>query len=157
MKINSIAFSTLFTNENLYFIPSKKEIKQKNTLGNNQKKCLILVNEQEQQVIDENNLTFLQNILKAISYTLDDILLLNIASYPLTFEELINNYSPKQLILFDVSAFQLGIQERQIIQYELHEINNLQLISADSLTEIQKNIDKKKALWINLQRIFLNN
>lgn len=151
----SSSFHSLYANEDIYFIPSHSE-KTYIPLGKNFKHCVIIVNDSYNTFIEETNLTFLENILKAIQYSLDDITLINFHHHKTSFQEIKKQYSPKHIVLFDVNAFHLGIENEHILQYESTEIDNIQLISAESLTIIQKNIDKKKALWMALQRIFIN-
>lgn len=147
------SFHSLYSNEDIYFIPSAQDYKP---LGKNIKKCVILVNDSSNTFIDQTSLTFLENILKAIQYCLDDITLINFHHHKTSFQKIIEQYAPKQIVLFDVNSFQIGIENEHILHYESIEINNTQLLSAESLSIIQKNVDKKKALWMALQRIFIN-
>lgn len=147
------SFHSLYSNEDIYLIASNEHYIP---LGKGIKKCIILVNDSNNNFIDQTNLTFLENILKAIDYSLDDISLINFHHYKISFQKIKEQYNPKHIILFDVNAFQLGIEDEHILQYESTQIENIQLISAESLTIIQNNIDKKKALWMALQRIFIN-
>ncbi len=96
------------------------------------------------------DMTLLGNILKAVNIDVSGISIVQ----GLSFETVVEKYHPKHLISFGKSAFDLGIQSVQIDLYSPKEYEGVPVLIADPISKISVSQDKKKALWLNLKRIF---
>ncbi len=145
----------IFGQEELVLLSKDKKIQKPDHLGNNQKQVLILVEEKKHEFLSSQDLSFLQNILKAIQYEVNDVAIINLENKQYNIEELIEYFEPKQIISFKVPPFNLGIQNKNIPKYTFAEIrDNIPFLHADALAIIQNDTDKKKALWLGIQRMF---
>ncbi len=151
--LNPTILSYLYDND-LYALDKNNVLKKCTIFGQNHKSCIILVKNLLYPILSKQDLTFLENILKAIQYTLEDVVIINIKDQKITLENIQEEYAVEKLILFDILAFEIGIQNKNIRQYEVFELEKIHVLTANSLQEITQNIDKKKALWIALQRMF---
>ena len=151
----------LFTNEILY---STKEINlekvapiiesnEKNTIQFD-KELFIL----SYQMKDEEKV-FLEKILSSIGFNLETISLLEIKKNNafdkeiITYQEFINQEKTKTLISFDVALAKLNWNQTLPIN-ETKTFGNVNFLLTESLSKIENNINSKKALWANLQKLF---
>jgi len=123
-----------------------------NIQGNASANVLILFNNTEATEIPEKEKTFLTNILKAVKLTTSDIGLINTTDSTVTLER-IQGTSKANIILAFETPDNVGLAEIQ--NYAISEASSCKILMADSLSEIEKDTEKKKALWTNLQQLFL--
>ncbi len=92
--------------------------------------------------------TFLANVLNAVKLNMSKINIININNRSFT--------PPKEgvFLLFGVNAFEAGFKDVATAKYEIVEKDNLKLLEADKLNEISSDVNKKKALWLSLKRVF---
>ncbi len=130
---------------------------QNATYGKNLKKIAILVSYPEKEVIDDSDLTFLEKILAAVKLTSEHVVIINLSKLPdnYNYDQIQHDWSPQCLIAFGVTFFDINIKEETFNLYELKEYNSCRFLNGDALKTIAQNQDKKKALWVNLQRMFL--
>lgn len=152
-ELNPIILSSLY-NDELYSLEKKPLLQNCASFGKNHKSCVILVNEPQHTILSQQDITFLENILKAIQYNLNDVIIINISNKAISLSEIQKEYSIKQLILFNILPFEIEIKHKNIRQYEIIEHEKMFLLAVDSLQVITQNINKKKALWVSLQRMF---
>lgn len=112
---------------------------QEKVTGYASKKVLLLL----AHGLAEKEETLLQNILKAVGLTENDIS--RIYEHPSKFSEL----KGTQLMLSFHSNF------APEASYELNNINGIQVIYAHDLSDLDNNISYKKQLWANLKQIKL--
>ena len=157
MKINENALKFIF-NEELYRTPNSSLPNDIETsmsfLGGNKKNTLIVVPDNKTaQIIEKINLQFLEKILNSIGLTIDDIIIVN--NQPKEkWSTYIRDFSPKKIMFFGVKPFELGLTELEINSYELKHYQGQTLFYADKLEVIKEDVNKKKALWINLKKLF---
>lgn len=152
-ELSPIILSSLYEDE-LYSLEKSSSLRKCASLGKNKKHCVILIKETQHIILSKPDLTFLENILKAIQYTLEDVLIINVNNENLTIKEIQKEHIPEKIILFNILPFEIGIQDKNVHKYEVMELENFNILTADSLQVITQDIDKKKALWISLQRMF---
>ena len=125
-----------------------------NTLGNNQKNILLIVNDSTSLHLNDNDFQFLTGILNACKLNMADICLLNIVQYTNKgFDEISQFFSPNHVILFDVKE-ELTALKISSAAYEILKYKDIQIITAPSLRFISENTEEKKKLWGALKKIF---
>ena len=132
--------------------PTEVIIKPLPTEGSNLKHCIVIV-ESSKTILDSESKSFLANILKSVKRSMDDILLVNVATAgDEQIQALLAEQNHRHLICFgsEKLAFLKAIQD-----YSVHSENHKYYLKADALDLINKNQDKKKALWSALKEMFL--
>jgi len=132
-------------------VPVKKDVP---FLGKNGKHILIVVNKADAPYLPDNELSFLTNVLSACQLGLMDVAIVNWNHLEEKNPEfLFQQLKSRQVILFDVepSAFDLptNLQQYAVAKNDMH-----QFVAAPSLSEIEKNKEAKKQLWMALKQLF---
>lgn len=130
------------------------ETKELNFFGGNKQQIILVVDNPDVAFIRDEQLTFLSGILNACKLTLEDIGLVNIASYPaLSYKKISETLTPRIVIMFGIlpDAIQLPFV---MPEFQRQSYNNQVYLSAPSLNELENNKELKRKLWIVLQQIF---
>lgn len=134
-------------------LPIKKN--EINFFGGNKQHIILLVNIPEVTFVSDEQLTFLSGILTACKLTLEDVGLVNLASYPeLTYKKISETFSPRITILFGVEPGTIQLPFA-MPGFQRQSFNNQVYLAVPSLTELENNKDLKRKLWDVLQQIFL--
>lgn len=156
MKIEATLFEYIF-NDDIFVIPQTEnkisektlDIVKPNWLKNgSSKEVIVMVKKNEP--LTQDLLSFLEKIIIAVKFPFEELTICS--EHSLT--DLMKDYNPKKVILFNVNPFELGLKDKTFQLYEPTLYQNTQFLRADSLTVIQENVDKKKSLWLCLQRVF---
>ncbi len=124
------------------------------SLGNNQKKILLVVKEENAVFLTEEDLTFLTGILTACKLNMSDIALVNIINYQTTtYDDLVKSFDPSITLCFGVNAKQLQFPI-QCNHFEISTQQNKTVLFSHPLRHIAENIEDKKRLWNCLKTIF---
>jgi len=108
--------------------------------------CIINFDSQNEFIAPEQK-TFLENILKAVQLDINKVALINKAKTDHGLLEITHKIDAKTFLIFaDTDAMN---------KYVISEEGGKQLLAADSLNSISNDKEKKKALWTNLQQLFL--
>lgn len=100
------------------------------------------------------DLTLLENILKAVNLSLDSVELLDLAKVAgLRYKELLNDQYLHHLLSFGVPLKKVGLQIF-LMPYQARLVEGVQFLLVDPLQDIQADKDKKKALWRVLKQLF---
>jgi hypothetical protein len=134
--------------------PNKETLNQKklSTLGENKKNILILIQDDNSLHLSDADLQFFTGILSACKFSFADIQLLNLAKNNFTaVEDIVNELTPNKIIAFGVDSisFPIEISHYRIVKNKKHTY-----LTAPSLSELSKNTEAKKELWICLKTIF---
>ena len=101
-----------------------------------------------------DDLTLLENILKAVSLTLADVDLLDLQKLKgQDFKPLLESKTAHQFISFGVGLKKLNL-DLVLVPYRIQPVEGIQFLLADPLAHLHTDKAKKKALWINLQVLF---
>jgi hypothetical protein len=123
-------------------------------LGKNNRHILILVNRETHAFLDDDSLSFLMNILNACSISMQDVALVNVHNNAdAVFQKLIEQFTPKYILFFDTAPHLLDFPV-QIPSYKIQVYNNQQYLCATSLSNLERNKDEKKQLWLCLKTMF---
>ena len=100
------------------------------------------------------DLSLLENILKAVNLSLDSVELLDLAKVAgLRYKELLNDQYLHHLLSFGVPLKKVGLQIF-LMPYQARQVEGVQFLLVDPLQDIQADKDKKKALWRVLKQLF---
>jgi hypothetical protein len=124
-------------------------------LGNNQKNILIVVSGDNVAFMEEEDLNFLSSILVACKLNLADVAIVNLKNAPLniSYQELINEFKSKTILLFDVNARVIDLPFN-FPYFQTQQFNQCTFLSAPSLNQILGNKALKTQLWNCLKNIF---
>jgi DNA polymerase III psi subunit len=123
-----------------------------NYLGGNKKKFLVVVHYPGLEFIAESHLAALENILKRLEFSLDDIAILNKAKYDdVTLAGLTDFFKPAKLLLLGGNALPDGIGV--LSSNEPKQINSFNVLFTFSFDEMMDNQEYKKAFWEQMKKL----
>ena len=145
---------TLIEAKNNPTVDSKSTEKPYLTLGNNQKKVLILVESEETLYLPDNQLNFLLGILAACNLTMEDVAILNIKKNPsVNYQRITDELKSEKVFLFGLQPDQIELPVN-FPTYQIQKFNNQVYLAAPALSNFHDNKAEKTKLWICLQQIF---
>lgn len=123
-------------------------------LGSYTKNILILVNDANAIHLNEKDLQFLTGILSACKLTIADVGILNMHHQQrITFQDIIDQMAPNNIFSFGVTENNIQLPFLNTsLTIEQHQ--HIFCINAPSLETLSNDVDKKKALWMCLKKIF---
>lgn len=166
MSINNIQLNPqlcriLFTNHliNEQLTIENAEIIENATiasLGGNSKKIIFLINNSENSFLSEEEMDMLNNLLTACKITMEDIALINYhQNVHLKYEELINQFTPKKVLIFGVTPAQLGLPFH-VPFFQLQKFQQQIYFLSPSFENFLTDTALKKELWTGLKKLFLS-
>ncbi len=156
---NPISNTKKAKDENLNHLENLNVTKKENFstikyLGKNDKNILLIVLENNHAFLGDEDLSFLINILNACKISMQDVALINsFENEKTTYENLNEQFEPKQIIFFGTAPHQLGFPI-QIPLYKIQKYANQQYLCAASLQLLAKDKEEKKKLWEQLKVLF---
>ena len=145
---------TLIEAKNNPTVDSKSTEKPFLTLGNNQKKVLILVESEETLYLPDNQLNFLLGILAACNLMMEDVAILNIKKNPsVNYLRITDELKSEKVFLFGLQPDQIELPVN-FPTYQIQKFNNQVYLAAPALSNFHDNKAEKTRLWICLQQIF---
>lgn len=170
MSLNSIKFEPtdiafLYKNS-LVEIDIKKEVstQTKNSdepisggwkyLGENKKKTLVVVRSADAVHIPDKQLSFLTKLLAACNLNLADVAILNFQDHNSSaFNEILNYFKPKVVLLFDVEPGEFGLP-MIFPHFQVQGYKDAMFVSSPALNIIEPDKSLKGKLWVSLKKIF---
>lgn len=123
-----------------------------NYLGGNKKSFLVVVHYPDVEFIADSHFEALQNILKRLEYSLDDIAILNLANYAETlFNDLTGYFKPEKLLLLGEKAAPGGFEKLALNMPA--RLNNCNALFSYSFDEMMDDQEKKKAFWEKMKQL----
>ncbi len=123
-------------------------------LGNNRKKIIILVANDETLYLPDDQLNFLMGILSACSLTMEHVAIINIKKNKnVTYKTIEQELKAVQIILLGVTPAQISLPV-EFPKYQVQPFNNQTYLSATGLFDIQDNKAEKGKLWNCLKQLF---
>lgn len=123
-------------------------------LGGNLKNIAFIVNSAENKFLNDDQLTFILNLVKACNISLDDIAVVNFAHQnAITYLMLKNQLSCNKVLSFGVTPADLDLPFA-IPFFQMQNFRETDYIFCPSLNELQEDTNAKKKLWASLQKIF---
>ena len=143
--------------ENIAAIQAAPEPEKKWFLGDNKKRILIIVADENAVIINDENLAFLSKILAAFTCTLADVTITNHSAEAKKFSLLKEIFHPQNVFLFGVSTLQVQLPFT-IPYYQVQPYNNCLFLSAPELVSLNNDTHKAKVekskLWVSLKKVF---
>jgi hypothetical protein len=126
-------------------------------LGTNGKHICIVVHDTGSVHLNDDALQFLSAILAACRLNLGDVAIVNAAKHPLDFTALRKALAPQQVLLFSITARQLGLPFA-IPDYQLQSHDQCRFLQAPALERMmgesrEAKLEKTK-LWVSLKTMF---
>jgi len=170
MSLNSIKFeptdiASLYKNSLVEINAKQQVLPQTNTntepvatgwkyLGENKKKTLVVVRNADAVHLPDKQLAFLSKLLTACNLSLADVAILNFQNHNSSgFNEILNYYKPKVVLLFDVEPGEFGLP-MIFPQFQVQGYKDAVFVSSPSLDTIEPDKSLKGKLWICLKKIF---
>lgn len=123
-------------------------------LGNNRKRIIILVADDETLYLPDEQLNFLLGILSACGLTMEDVAIVNTKkNRNLTYKAIELELKGASILLFGVSAAQINLPI-EFPHYQVQSFNNQTYLAAPVLQEIQDSKVEKTKLWNCLKQFF---
>lgn len=123
-------------------------------LGGNSKNIAFIVNNAENKFLNDDQLTFILNLVKACNISLDDIAVVNFAHHnTINYITLKNQLSCNKVLSFGVAPADLDLPFA-IPFFQMQNFQETDYIFCPSIDEVHKDTNAKKKLWASLQKIF---
>ncbi|MGB1206026.1 MAG: hypothetical protein ACPG5B_10280 [Chitinophagales bacterium] len=147
MKLNRLGASKFF-DENLYAINDFPIAAQQQTIE------AVVVYKNTINELPQNEKELLQNILKAIGFSLEKVVLVNVEAGNIkNFAHIKEVFKPKYFIGFGVLRTDIGLNI-DLKGYKPTEFNGVSLLVAHKLSDIEGNKKRKLILWKCLKHMF---
>jgi len=170
MSLNSIKFeptdiASLYKNSLVQINAKQQVLPQTNIndepvdsvwkyLGENKKKTLVIVRNANAVHISDKQLSFLTKLLAACNLNLADVAVLNFHDHNSTeFNEILDYFKPKIVLLFDVEPGEFGLP-MIFPQFQVQGHKDTLFVSSPSLEVIEPDKSLKGKLWVCLKKIF---
>jgi hypothetical protein len=123
-------------------------------LGENKKKTLVVVRNADAVHIPDKQLSFLTKLLAACNLNLADVAVFNFQDHNSSeFNEILNDFKPKVVLLFDVEPGEFGLP-MIFPQFQVQGYKDAVFVSSPSLDVIEPDKSLKGKLWVCLKKIF---
>ena len=126
-------------------------------LGENRRGIVIVVNQPDVSIIEDDNLAFLTNILKACNLNLSDIAIVNNHKQEVVFTIAREQLDSKTILIFDVSPSSIKLPF-SIPDFQVHQYSGCTILTVPSLSELNQATEdsrlKKSKLWTSLKQVF---
>jgi hypothetical protein len=156
LRLNPLSIGFLYTKTlvSLEKKQSKKELTDKNFLGNNEKGIVIVVKYTDAVHITDADLDILTKMLVACKLTLNDVALINSHHYTIDWSNLKATLPTQKLILFGITPIEFGMPVL-FPDFQLQQYDQTVCLHSPSITAIAQDQLLKSKLWICLQKFFL--
>jgi len=136
----------------------KNEAEPIRFLGNNHSHILILASDTQHAFLPEEHLALLIKMLEACKLNTGDTAIVNLATRPLTYPQLKDQFRPQKALFFGVGPAAIKIPAEGA-QFHIGSFDDCLYVCAPSLGELNGNFAEAKALkarlWTSLQQLFL--
>ena len=132
---------------------SKKKF-EINSLGENQKKVLLLVNDPSCKFLPDEEMELLTNLIPACKLSMADIALVNFNWNKYNYQQFNSQFEPKKILIFGVTTLDIELPF-DIPYFQVQPFHEQLYLTAPSLKDFINNTALKKELWKSLQKLFL--
>ena len=132
---------------------SKKKF-EINSLGENQKKILLLVNDPSYKFLPDDEMELLTNLVTACKLSIADIALVNFNLNKYNYHQFNDQFEPKKILVFGVTTAELELPF-DIPYFQIQPFQEQFYLTAPFLKDFLNNTALKKELWKSLQKLFL--
>ena len=125
-----------------------------NSLGENQKNILFLVNSAQNKFLPDDEMDLLSNLISACKLSMADIALVNYFNHSADFSELTRHFKPEKILIFGITTSELKLPFT-IPYFQIQSYNEQFYLTAPPLKDFLNNTQLKKELWNCLKKLFL--
>lgn len=125
-----------------------------NSLGENQKNVLFLVNNPDSKFLPDDEMELLTNLISACKLSMADIALVNFNSNKYNYAQFNEGFKPKKILIFGITASELELPF-DIPHFQVQPFQQQSYLLAPLLKAFLDNKTLKKELWLCLQKLFL--
>ncbi len=159
---NTTALQQLFVGENIYLLKNEfmtvgkdteqvKIIEQVKSIQYYQPKQKVIILVTSLNPIDSE---LLGKILGAVKLDLQSVDIIELVkNQKVNLSQIFTQKSVNQVITFGIDLSKVSLDVK-LIPYQIHENQGIKFIYSNSLSDIQNDIPKKKALWGGLKEMF---
>jgi hypothetical protein len=126
-------------------------------LGENKCGVIFLVDYPDQEYLPPDQLVFLQKILSACHYKIEDIALINTAHTPVSFSQLKKQLHPRVVFLWGIRAGSLQLPEifPDFVQTPVEGVDLLSVPTPERMNSgLPEGLELKQQLWACLKKLF---
>lgn len=95
----------------------------------------------------------LNNLLKACRLELNDVALINFREQEISIEEILNRLEIEKAVLFGIPALSIKLPLEDA-EEKLLKLDDRLFLKTAPLGALHRNVEKKKALWVALKKMF---
>ena len=153
---NKTALQQLFAGEDIYLLKNEFEVVEENIP---QEKIIQYYQPKQKVVVLVNQLNLtdselLGKILGAVKLDLQSVDIIELdKNQEVNLSQILTQKSVNQLITFGINLSKVSL-DVNLTPYQILEKQGVKFIYSDSLTAIQNDVPKKKALWGSLKEMF---
>ena len=126
------------------------------TLGSNAAGVLLLCRLPREQFVKLHRNVFLNKMLQALGFVMEDVLLVNVESeLPVALANLRKQLDATHIIAFGKNLLDVTIRNTQIYEPVLFTSLNLSYLASATIELVEYDVSLKKRLWPGLQAMFL--
>jgi hypothetical protein len=116
---------------------------------------IVFIYRSDEELDQSEQQLFSDMVTKGLKLALDEVFLVRIPlADSLTFNELKERYRAAKIILWGLSASDIGLNQL-ISKYRVAQVEDgCKLLAADTLEKISRDLSIKKQLWASLQEMF---
>ena len=127
------------------------------TVGTNAAGVLLLCRLPREQFVKLHRNVFLNKMLQALGFVMEDVLLVNVESdLPVALANLRQQLDATHVIAFGKNLLDVTIRNTQIYEPVLFPSLNLAYLASATIELVEYDVSLKKRLWPGLQAMFLN-
>ncbi len=125
--------------------------------GRNQKNISVIVSDPDAAVINDSDLAFLTNVLKACSLSISDIALMNTHDQEISFSAIKEQLGAQTILLFDVEPASINLPF-SIPYFQVQKYAGCTILSAPAFSILNQLVEQsrllKSQLWVSLKTLF---
>jgi hypothetical protein len=127
-------------------------------LGQNLRSVCVVTDYPDVDFLPDEQLGFIQKILLACKYRIEDIALVNAGRFPLQFADLKKQFQPRTMILWGTRPGAIGL-EAGLPEFSISRVDEVSVMPVFSpelmVAETTEAVEMKKRLWACLQKLFV--
>ncbi len=95
----------------------------------------------------------LQNLMKACGLNMDDVALVNFREQEISIADILNELETEKALFFGIPSLSINLPLDDVEEKVL-ELEDRLFLKTAPLGALHKNVEKKKALWLALRKMF---